>query len=50
MEPNSPNLADTLSGLTSGNASKMAIMSDTGNSKAAAQLAQSICQYIITLF
>ncbi|XP_076819587.1 uncharacterized protein LOC143465242 isoform X4 [Clavelina lepadiformis] len=44
--PNSTHIGDTLSGFTSGNASKLAILSNTGNSKAAAQLVQSISSII----
>lgn len=38
----SENVGETLSGFTQGSDSKLAIMSSTGNSKAAAQLVQSI--------
>ncbi|XP_078495959.1 uncharacterized protein LOC100175984 [Ciona intestinalis] len=44
--PSSTNMGSTLSGITSGNGSKLAILSDTGNSKAAAQLVQSISSLI----
>ncbi|XP_077976290.1 polycystin family receptor for egg jelly-like isoform X1 [Styela clava] len=46
VPPDSGNVGDTLSGFANGNTSKLGIFSSTGNSKAAAQLVQSIASII----